>query len=313
MWALIWNGIGGMSRHRSTVSAAAMSYYALFSVFPAAIVLAAGAGFVLDDASARQDVVDFLFRELPLSDDAQGRSDIETLVRGVTNNSGTLGVIGLVGLLIAASALISATRNAIDLIFGGRVTRGFIRGKALDVAFVLSLGVLFALSFAATLLSRFQPDLGGGVLNLVEDVVSFGDFVVPLVLSAFVFSVLYTVMPVEHPRLRDVWPGVVFAAVGFELLKLGFSVYLDTFANYSAVYGSLGAVVAFMFFTFVASLVFLLGAEIAALWPEVRSGKHDPGAGDDNGPSKSFGQELRDFGRSLVSRNPTDEHEIPRG
>lgn len=299
-----------MSEHRGTQSAASMAYYALFSVFPTAIVLAAIAGFVLNDAAARQDVVDFLFKELPLSDDASGRGDIENLVAGVTNNSGTLGLIGGLALLISASALISAARNSINAIFGGDVTRGFIRGKGLDLGLVLGIGALFVLSFAATLLTQIEPNFGDGVLGLFETVFTATGWVLPLVLSAIVFGVLYTVLPVNHPRLRDVWPGVLFATLGYELLKRGFSIYLDGFANYSAVYGSLGAVIAFMFFTYVASLVFLLGAEMAALWPRVRAGEFDPGSGDDDGPPKPFGEQIRDFGRSLVSRNPTDEHEV---
>lgn len=299
-----------MSEHRGTQSAASMAYYALFSVFPTAIVLAAITGFVLDDAAARQDVVDFLFKELPLSDDASGRGDIENLVKGVTNNSGTLGLIGGLALLISASALISAARNSINAIFGGDVTRGLVRGKGLDLALVLGIGALFVLSFAATLLTQIEPNFGDGVLGLFETVFTATGWVLPLALSAIVFGVLYTVLPVNHPRLRDVWPGVLFATLGYELLKRGFSIYLDGFANYSAVYGSLGAVIAFMFFTYVASLVFLLGAEMAALWPRVRAGEFDPGSGDDEGPSRSFGEQVRDVGRNLVSRNPTDEHEV---
>jgi len=289
-----------------------MSYYALFSVFPTAILLAAVAGIVLDDATSRQDVVDFLFEELPLSDDAEGRGDIESLIRGVTNNSGTLGLLGGLALVVSASALISAARNSINAIFGGRVTRGAVRGKALDLVLVLGIGLLFALSFTATLVAHFDPDFGDGVLGFVESAFSVTGWILPVVLSALVFAVLYTVLPVHRQRLRDVWPGVLFASLGYEALKRGFSIYLDNFADYSAVYGSLGAVVAFMFFTYMASLVFLLGAEMAALWPPVRAGRYDPGANDGDGPSKSFGRHVREFGRSLVSRNPTEVHKPPQ-
>ncbi len=309
VWALLWHGIGSLSAHRGTQAAASMAYYALFSVFPTAIVLAAAAGFVLDDAGTRQDVIDFLFKELPLSNGSQGRGDIESLVQGVTNNSGTLGLLGGIALLISASALISAARNSINVIFGGRMTRGAVRGKALDLVLVLGIGLLFALSFTATLMTHYDPELGDGGLGLLESVFTASGWVLPVALSAIVFAILYAVLPVEHRPLRDVWPGIAFATLGYELLKRGFSVYLDGFANYSAIYGSLGAVVAFMFFTYVASLVFLLGAEMAALWPRVRAGDFDPGAGDDDGPSKSFAQEVRDFGRRLISRNPTSEHE----
>lgn len=308
LWALVWNVLDGLGAHRASQYAAAMSYYALLSIFPAAIVLAAVAGFLLDDPGARQDVVDFLFRELPLSDDEQGRNDIESLVRGVTSNYGTLGVIGAVGLLFSASALFSSARLAIDAIFGGRVSRGYLRGKGLDLVFVVTLGVLFVLSFGATLLARVQPDAGEGVLAVVEGIVTFGYFLVPALLGALTFGIAYTRLPVHRQKLRDVWVGVVVATVGIELLKLGFSAFISTVTDYSSVYGSLGAVIAFMVFTYAAAIVFLIGAETAHLWPSIRDGDHDP----DGEPGPSFGEQVRDFGESLIRRNPTGGHDVPR-
>lgn len=309
-WALIWTSIGNLGRHRLGQLAASMSYYALLSVFPAAIVLAAAAGFLLDDPSAHEDAVQYLFDELPLSD-TKGRSDIEDLVNGVTKNAGTLGLIGGIALLISASALIGAIRNSVAVIFEADHTRGAIRGKGLDLLLILGLGVLFALSFAATILSQFDSNLGDGFFNVVETALTATGWLLPIALTALVFTVLYTVLPVNHPRIRDVWPAIVFATLGYELVKHGFTFYLNNFANYNAVYGSLGAVVAFMGFVYIASLVFLFGAEMAALWPEIRAGEHDPGSGDDDdGPSKTFLEEVRDFGKSLVSHNPTDEHQV---
>ncbi len=307
-WAVVWNVLDGLGAHRASQYAAAMSYYALLSIFPAAIVLAAVAGFALDDPDARQEVIDFLFRELPLSDDEQGRSDVESLVRSVSNNYGTLGIIGALGLLFSASALFSSARLAIDAIFGGRVSRGYLRGKALDLGFVLSLGALFVLSFAATLLSRIQPDIGEGVLSVIEGIVTFGNFIVPALLAALTFTVAYMRLSVHRQRFRDVWVGVLVATLGIEVLKVGFSVFVTSIANYSSIYGSLGAVIAFMVFTYLAAIVFLIGAEIASLWPEVRDGDHDP----DGEPGPSFGEQVVDFGKSLVRRNPTEEHDVPR-
>jgi len=304
-WALIFNSLGAIGRHHGGQLAASMSYYALLSVFPAAIVAAAVAGFVLDDPAAREDAVEFLFKELPLSE-TDGRGDLETLIDGVIRNSGALGVIGVVALLITSSALISAARNSIAVIFEDDLTRGFLRGKGVDLILILIIGALFALSFAATVLTQFEPNFGGDVLGLVESALTATGSLLPIALSAAIFAILYRALPVHRPPLRDVWPGVVFATIGYEVVKRGFSLYLESFADYSAVYGSLGAVVAFMVFVYVASFAFLFGAEIAALWPEVRAGKHDPGG--DDGEGKTFGEEVRGFLKGLVSRNPTEEH-----
>jgi membrane protein len=106
---------------------------------------------------------------------------------------------------------------------------------------------------------------------------------------------VFVVVPRPHPRLRDVWPGVLLAAVGYELAKRGFTIYLENFGNYSAVYGSLGAVVIFLVFIYIGAMVFLMGAEFAALWPRVRRGEFDDG--EDGTP---FGEQIRGFLRGLV-------------
>jgi membrane protein len=90
------------------------------------------------------------------------------------------------------------------------------------------------------------------------------------------FAFLYRFMPAVPTRLGGIWPGALAAAAGFEGLQYGFSAYLAFFGHYNKVYGSLGAVVAFMFFVYLASMVFLFGAEIASEYPRLRTGA--PGA-----------------------------------
>jgi membrane protein len=291
-----------LSRHRGTQMAASMSYYALFSIFPAALVVAAAAGFFFGDTAARQDAVDFLLRELPL-DEGQGRADLETVFDGIARNAGTLGLIGVAALLVTASALISATRHSVGAIFGDIERRGFLRGKGLDLLLILALGVLFAASFAGTLIGRLDPDLGGPVGEVVRTALTAtGSWLVPMTLTAIVFGALLMVLSTGRPPLRDIWPGVLFATGAYELLKHGFSLYLASFADYGAVYGPLGAVIAFMFFVFLASLVFLLGAAIAAVWPDARDGRLGPPAGEED--ERSLGERTRDAVGSLFRRNP---------
>ena len=301
VWLLISRGIGGLGEHHGTQLAASMAYYALLSVFPAVIVIAAAAGFVLDDPGAREDVVEFLTRELPLSE-SSGRSDIDKLLDGVATNAGTLGAFGLVALLIAASALIGAVRNSLSAIFEEVIRRGPIRGKALDVLIVVVLGVLLTISFAATVVGQFQLDLSGGIGDWLQGVFeSLGGTVITVATTTILFTLAFKILPAERHKLRDMWPGILFAIVSYELLKRGFSIYLDNFSNYSAIYGSLGAVIAFMVFIYLASLFFLLGAEMAAEWPGIRDDD-----GSDDGEGKTVGEEIRDFFKGLVSRNPVD-------
>lgn len=300
-WNLLYQGIDGISQHRGTQLAASMGYYALFSVFPAVIVLAAAAGFILDDPSAREDVVDYLLRELPLNE-TDGRDDVEEVLDSVTANAGTLGIVGLVALLITASALISAARNSLSIIFGENIRRGALRGKALDIALVLGLGLLVAVSFLASVVGHFEPDLSGSVGDRLQSVIDLaGNTLVPLALTGGLFTVAFKVLPAERRPLRDLWPGIVFATVAYELVRRGFAFYLDKFANYDVIYGSVGLIIAFMFFVYIASLAFLLGAEMAAAWPSIRDDD-----GSDDGDGAPIGEEVKGFLKRLFTRNPVD-------
>jgi hypothetical protein len=112
-------------------------------------------------------------------------------------------------------------------------------------------------------------------------------------------------------RLEDVWQGALVAAVAFELVKLAFTFYIRNIANYNALYGSLGAIVVALLFIFLGSNVLLMGAEVAAQWPQVRAGRYDAGL-PARVPSEPQPAALRSrlgllFRQSLYG--PTETHE----
>ena len=100
-------------------------------------------------------------------------------------------------------------------------------------------------------------------------------FLAPTAISFAAFALLYWLVPARHVRLRHVWPGALVAAVLFETVKLAFGVYIQSFTRYDLVFGSLGAVVTFLFLMFVSANVLLLGAELAAQYPRVLRGDYD--------------------------------------
>jgi membrane protein len=295
---LIERSVDAFARHHCPQLAASISYYALLSIFPAAILMVAIFGVVIGDDEARTEVVDFLFENLPVSE-GEGRKDLEKVVDGVTSNTGALGVVGLLGVLYSASALMGAIRNSLAIIEETERQRPPLRAKALDLLLVLGLGILIALSFAATLVRGLAVDLSkdlGFTGRVIDEALNAVGFLIPFTLSLIAFTVILTVVPYPRPRLRDVWPGVLLAAVGFELAQRGFALYLENFGNYSAIYGSLGAVITFLVFIYIAAMVFLLGAEMATLWPRVRAGEFD----DSDGDGEPFGERVRGFLRGLV-------------
>ena len=272
---------------RCTTLAAAISYYGLVAVFPL-IILAVGAfGLVAGHERAQADIIDFLMRNLPLRADA-GRRDLRDLLESVTGGAAAFGVVGVVGLVLSASGLMGAVRNGVNAAWDAPSRRPPVQGKLLDVLLVLLAGLLAGGSLALTLVTSLL-DIPG--LSLA--------WAIPPVLSFAVFLGLYRVLPASRPRVRDVWPGALVGAAGYELAQHGFSLYLMTSGGDGAVYGSIGAVVAFLVFVFVASNVFLLGAEVASEWPRVRDS--DVEALRDGGAPAS--EQVHQLLRRLVGRD----------
>jgi membrane protein len=75
---------------------------------------------------------------------------------------------------------------------------------------------------------------------------------------------IYRVVPNRQIDLRDRTIGALLAAFGFELVKIGFTIYLVNFGRYQQVYGAIGGFFAFLFFVQLESTIIILSAEIAS-------------------------------------------------
>ncbi len=254
--------------------AAAISYYALLSLFPLAILLAATFGLVVDDGAARMRVIAFVLDNVPLREDA-GAKQLEELLRSVTTEGRGFGIAGAAGLVFTASAVMGAVRQALNAAWDVEDPRPPLQGKLIDLLLVLCAGIVIMTSLAVTLSVRLVASIGdtlGEPGAFAREAILLGGQLVPALLSFGVFLLLFGLVPAASTGVRDAWPGALAATLGVEAAKAGFTIYLEYVADYGAVYASLGSVVAFLVFVFVTSNVFLFGAEVASEWPKVRDG-----------------------------------------
>src|SRR5690606_28609447 len=134
----------------------------------------------------------------------------------------------------------------------------------LDITMVLCVGLLVALSISATALRPFVQDwiatLSDGPM-ILGALMRFGvwalTFLVPIVVSFLIFSALSRIVPAVRTSFSAICPGDLFAALRFEIATLGFPFFLLNSGDHNAIYGSLGAVVVFMLFIFIAASVLL--------------------------------------------------------
>jgi membrane protein len=257
---------------RGSQLAAAISFFALFSLFPLALFSAAVFGIVLRNEELQSRTLEAIVDALPVQ-----TPSVEQSLRALADLGPTLSVVSLLTALWVSGALATALRSGLDVVFDVERGRPYFRAKLFDYIVVLAAGALFLASTVATTGWRIVEARADARLGLDADDVGFvwdvGALVLPAALTFATFVLLYRALPHRATQLAHVWPGALLAAVLFELAKVGFAIYLANAARYQVVYGSLGGVIALLLWVYVSANILLFGAEVAAEFGHLRRGE----------------------------------------
>ena len=176
-----------------------------------------------------------------------------------------MGVLALVGTVIAATALARSLRGSLNVIFRAEEQRPLLLSWLVDMTVLPVLGLLFITSLLLSTVWRFAQavadDLG---LEEVAPLWELGALAIPALLSFVGLLLLYLLLPNRSLHLLDLWPGALIAMVGFQIGTFVFAIYFENFGAYDLIYGSLGGVIALLAWVYVSSLILLFGAEVAA-------------------------------------------------
>jgi len=250
--------------------AAAISFYALFSLFPLILALTSLSGFIFKSPEQEAQLAIDITQIIPVS--AQFVGDT---VKGVVLAKPITGIAGLLGLIWAATSVFSAIRKGVNSAWGIKKPRPFLHERVIDFLLAMGAGVLFLLfvSFSATpgffkelpILSHFNSSFPGSfwderISRVIQAVVTFT-----------IFLLLYRFLPNTKVEFRDVWWGALAASLAFELTKAAFVWYLEASSVYNAVYGAIGAVIALLTWGYVSAIIFLFGALVTSRYAEHRA------------------------------------------
>jgi membrane protein len=254
----------GSGNHDASQRAAGVAYYAILSIFPLLLGLIAVFGFFLPSVNLQNEMLDFIGNNFPGATDFF-RQNIENIV----NLRGTMGVLSIIVLFWGASAMFGAINLAINRAWDIRRHRSFLKRKGSELGMVLGIGLLFLLSLGASAIIsilRGVSDLPAA--NLI--VVSVGSRLVAFLLILTVFLLLYKLIPNTRTCWRDVWPGALIAAFLFEIARTLFVFYLENFANYQLIYGSIASIIALLVWIYYSAFIMILGAEFSFQYGRMR-------------------------------------------
>ncbi len=182
-----------------------------------------------------------------------------------TQSAAGLTAAGLLVLGVTAILLMLTIERAFNTIWRVKRPRPLAL-RVLTYAAVLAFGPLL-IGISLTITSYLVTVS----LGVVRHVPGAGDLVlavVPVILTAVAFALVYLIVPNRRIRFADAAVGGIAAAVMFETMKRGFALYIANFPNYRLIYGAFAAVPIFLVWVYLSWVVTLLGAVITALRPD---------------------------------------------
>ncbi|MFC4031834.1 YihY/virulence factor BrkB family protein [Streptomyces polygonati] len=264
-WAAIRRTVSEFQKDELSDRAAALTYYAVQSIFPALLVLVSLLGAAGESATRR--VLDNLTRLTPPS----ARDIITHAVEQLRDSGGTgsvLAVVGLLGALWSSSGYVGAFIRASNAVYD--MPEGRPVWKVTPLRLLLTV-VLMVLACASALIVVFTGALAdqAGVLLGVGDaglkVWSIAKWPVLVVLVVVMIAILYWAAPNARGRgFRWITPGSLLALFVWLVVSGGFALYVANFGRYNRTYGTLAGVIVFLVWLWLTNVAMLFGLEFDA-------------------------------------------------
>jgi membrane protein len=242
--------------------AAALSYRALFALFPFLLFLIAMLSFL-----NLQDFFGWLRQQAALVLPSAALEMINPVITDLQSGDNSIFSMAIVVAIWVASNGLRSLMNAMNRAYNVPESRPAWKRYVLSVLYTIGIAI-FLLAAAALMV------IGPDVLEWVGSWVGLGDLAVTLwavlrwpvaiMLLMLVVALLYYFTPDVEQKFRYITPGSIIAVFIWIAASLGFGFYVSNFGNYNAMYGGIGAMIVLLVFFYISSAVLLLGAELNA-------------------------------------------------
>jgi membrane protein len=259
-----------IGEERVAEASASMAYYGFFSLFPLLLVIIAVVSTVLEDTTNQEQILELLLQAFPFSSDL-----IEENIRQVLISRRSVGLIGLVGLAWSAMGGFTVLTRNINRAWPQAKARNFIKMKLVSFAMLAAMIIGLIALFILNTILRFLPQDINEVAEKVSSQQSFSD----LLMGVSLFLVLYFCywwIPRTKVRWQESGYGALLSAIIISILTKLFTWYLGSgLSSYNLVYGSLGAIVALLFWIYMVSLIIFAGAHLGAAMAHIQRNPDD--------------------------------------
>jgi membrane protein len=253
--------------------AAAIAYYSLLSLFPFLLLVISILGSIAADDADRLAVLTFVFRYFPTQFDF-----VNTQLDAFRQTRLQLGVAGGMALIWASLGVFGAVTSAVNDAWGVETQRSFLRHRMVSFLMLVAAGGVMILglvlvgavqvaqaSWFGVMLTRFRWLQGMQTLTFTYSAT---------ILLILAVGLIYYFIPNAKTRFRDVWVGAVLTGILWRIAFDGFSWYIGR-SGLTLIHGSIAAVVVFLLWIYVSSVILMYGVEFTAAYARMRRRRPD--------------------------------------
>jgi len=248
----------------TAITAAAIAYFALFSLFPITLLSISIASFSFGPAMDRQLIIQRLEFIAPAMGQLLGQN-IDEIIEA----RGPVTGVALIGLIWSASTVFYMFTHTLNKIWGVKQRRAVWKRRGLAILFVLTFvgPTLFLASFAGSITAHLRALLPAPIISMGGGI----SLVLATLLDVALFMVLYMMLPHGTSTWREILPGAIGAGFLWELAKKAFLSFVSTYISVSnLVYGSVAAIIAFLVWAYLSGLIFLFGAYLSVSYFQLK-------------------------------------------
>ncbi|WP_431980723.1 YhjD/YihY/BrkB family envelope integrity protein [Streptomyces qinglanensis] len=248
--------------------AAALTYYAVLSVFPALIALVSLVSLVMSREKIVDTLNDLVDTVGPASAAETFKKPIESMASSGSGTPSVLLAVGVLGALWTASGYVGAFVRASNVIYEVQEGRPFRTLRPVQLLVTAAAVLLMAVVLVGLVVSGPVAERAGKALGVGHAAVTAWEWakwpVLVLVVVAVVAGLYYAAPNVRLSGPSAVLPGAVLALGVWLVASAGFAFYAANFGSYNETYGTLGGVVVFLVWLWLTNLAVVLGAEFNA-------------------------------------------------
>ena len=262
-WQVLRDAIGGFGRHQDGRLAAALAYYAVFSLAPLLLIVIAVVGFFFGGNTAQTQIQGQLQHVVGKN----GAQFINVLIAGADQHgTGTVAlIVGAVLVLFSAIGIFLALQNALDEVFevhpdnrGGFMQVVVLRLHALLIVAVLGVVAIAALALGSVIGGVMQSSLGGAFAGYAYEI---GTGIINVAAMTAFLAVVYRKLPQSPVGWRSSIYGALATAVILLIGEAALSIYFAKL-HPAAAYGAAGGIIVILLWIFYSAQIMLFGAEI---------------------------------------------------